>query len=126
MHGLSPRGLFLIDALGALTSAILLGLILPYFKEFIGMPKHILWVLAIVALLFFFCSISCYLKLPVNLKYYMRGIAIANFLYCILTTSLLIFFWLEVTLLGRVYFIGELILIMGLVLLESRMSSKNF
>ena len=114
-----------MDAFGALISAIMLGLVLPYFQELIGFPKHLLLVLGAVAFLFFSYSISCYLKFPVNWKYFIRGIALANFLYGVLTICLLISFWLEVTLLGRVYFIVELVLILSLVFLEFRMGSKT-
>ncbi|WP_370086409.1 hypothetical protein [Ekhidna sp.] len=118
IENLTIRRLFLIDAIGAALSAILLGFVLVSYQELIGMPVYILRILAGIAVLFFIYSISCYLINAVDLKVRLRTIAIANFLYCIATLILMVVYFDELTLLGVSYFLLEIVIITGLGRLE--------
>jgi len=121
-----PKIIFLIDGFGAMLTAFLLFAILKTIQEFFGMPANILLILSLMALLFAIYSFSCYFFLKRNWKPFLFGISIANFLYCCLTLSLVYFFFAELTGLGITYFLVEVMVVMGLVLVEWRLiKSKN-
>ena len=119
----SSNKLFLIDGLGALLSAIMLGVVLPRFEAMIGMPPKILYVLAFLACLFAIYSLSCFFRNMENWKPYLKFIAIVNLLYCCLTLGCIIFLHQEVTVLGMIYFIVEIIIIVILAIIELRTAS---
>lgn len=115
---LHPKRLFLIDFIGALISAASLGLLLASLESVFGVPATTLYVLAAIALGFFAYSFTSYLRLKRNWSPYLRGIATLNLLYCGLTAVLVFFVHTDVTLLGALYFIGEILLVAPLALLE--------
>ncbi|MGM0579490.1 MAG: hypothetical protein ACQETL_02345 [Bacteroidota bacterium] len=114
----SHRKIFLIDGVGALLTTLIIGIVFTNFQEYIGMPREILISLAIIALGFFIYSLSCFLILKKNWKPFLKVIVIANLVYCIITTVLIILFFHQLTLLGLLYFIGEIIVIGVLVYFE--------
>jgi hypothetical protein len=113
-----PTKIFLIDSIGAFLTAILIGLVLTHFQEYIGMPFEILFAMAGIALVFCIYSLSCYLFLNKNWKAFLGAIAIANSLYCVLTTILIIKYFDQLTAFGILYFIGEIVLVLVLVYFE--------
>lgn len=50
----------LIDGIGATLSAFSLGVVLPALEPYVGMPRRVLFVLALVALVYAACSIGSY------------------------------------------------------------------
>ncbi|WP_157370214.1 hypothetical protein [Aquiflexum balticum] len=113
-----PKIIFLVDGLGALlTTLLLLGILIP-LQEFFGMPKNILIILSLIALAFAVYSFCCYFFLERNWKPFLFGISIANFFYCCLTLSLVYCCFAELTGLGVTYFLLELMVVMGLVMME--------
>ena len=115
---ISPKRIFLIDGIGAFVSAIMLGIVLIRYNDFIGMPKNVLYILAGLAGIFALYSFTNYFQLRRNWKQYLKGIAIANFLYCCLTLGCVLYYWRLLTGLGLLYFILEMIVISLLVVLE--------
>lgn len=87
-----PKRLFVMDATGALISAVLLGIVLPYFEVYIGMPLLILYVLAGVALALSLYSLGCFLRSSNRWKRYLKGIAVANLIYCAFTAGTVVYF----------------------------------
>ncbi|WP_424961380.1 hypothetical protein [Ekhidna sp.] len=126
IENLSIRKIFLIDSIGALLSAILLGLVLVHYHSLIGMPAHVLRVLAGVALLFMIYSFSCYYVNPVNAKARLRTIAIANLRYCVTTLILMGVYFDELTLLGLTYFMLEILVITFLARFEFKSTYHQF
>ncbi|MEM6771982.1 MAG: hypothetical protein AAF597_15495 [Bacteroidota bacterium] len=114
-----PRNLFLLDATGALLSALLLGVVLPLLHEAIGIPLNTLYWLAALALVFAVYSFTCYYRAPENWRPYLRFIACVNLLYCCLTAGL-VFLHEENTVFGVLYFVGEIIVVVILALFELR------
>ena len=114
----NPRQLFLIDSLGALVTACLTGLVLTRFEAVFGIPLMVLYKLAIVALIYAVYSISCYCFIKTNWKPFLTAIAIANSIYIFITIGLVFFFYPKVSVLGLIYFLGELTIIAGLVFIE--------
>lgn len=119
-----PRQLFLIDGLGAALSAILLGIVLPSFASVFGVPPNILYGLGLVAALFAIYSLSCHLWFPDKWRPFLKGIAIANFLYCLITMGLIGYLYPQITWLGIGYFVGEVMIIGFLVAWEWRSVNK--
>jgi hypothetical protein len=119
----NPKILFLIDAIGALTSAVLLFFVLRHFNEIIGLPQSTLSVLSAFAAVFFLYSATCAIWLKAHFFPFLYLIATANLLYVVLTLSLLGLYWSEVTHLGLIYFFGEIALISGLAFLEITVAS---
>jgi len=114
----NPQKLFLIDSIGALTTATLLFVVLRNFNEYFGMPEKILTYLSVIAVCFFIYSTACFFVIKANWTPLIKGISIANLLYCILTISLLVFYHQQLTTLGIAYFLGEIAIICGLVYIE--------
>jgi hypothetical protein len=82
---LAPKRLFLMDGLGGMISALLLGVVLARFETTFGMPRKVLYLLSCLACVYAAYSFLNYWRMKENWKPYMQGIAIANSLYCCLT-----------------------------------------
>ncbi|MTI30429.1 hypothetical protein [Xanthovirga aplysinae] len=116
----SPKILFLVDSLGVFLTALMLGLILTTFENVFGMSKRILYILSLIAFSYSIYSFACYLKIKTNWSPFLKGIAFANLLYCLLPIGLVIYMWSELTKIGLTYFFLEAITIFGLVVVELR------
>jgi hypothetical protein len=114
---------FLADGLGALLSAGLLGLVLPWLQSYIGMPVPVLQGLALLASLFAAYSLSCFVFADHSKPLWLRLIATANTAYCGLTLALALHYRDKVTLLGWAYFLGESAIVLSLVAMERRLPS---
>lgn len=125
INSLKPKSLFLIDFIGALVSAIFLGLVLPRFQSYLGIPLSTLYILAVIPIFFFIYSLFGYFKISDKWKPYLKGIAIANTLYCCLTFCLLIYHKNEVTWLAIIYFITEIIIVLSLSFVEYKRANSK-
>ena len=123
LNKINPRTLFLVDGVGALVSAVMLGVVLVQLEPLIGMPRRVLYVLALIPCFFMVYSFLCFLKPPQNWKFFMRMIAIANLSYCALTLGLVIYLFPQLTVLGFTYFILEIIVVVTLVIIELKTAS---
>lgn len=113
-----PSTLFLIDGLGALITAFSLFIVLQYFNKYFGVPSLILTYLSVIAACLCIFSTTCFFFLKGNWARFIRGISIANLLYCILTMGLLIVHYPQLTILGTTYFLVEIVVVCGLVYIE--------
>lgn len=121
----NPKLVFLIDCLGALLSAFLLGVALPSFQPIFGMPNKVLYGLAALAVLFAIYSFWNYRWFKESWRPYLRGIAIVNLLYCCLTAALVIYFRQELTKWGLLYFLQEMVVIIVVVMLEFKTIARK-
>ena len=121
---IQPRNLLLLDGIGAMASAIMLGGVLIYFQEQIGMPKHILYALALAATCFAAFSLTNYYRKSSNAKSALKMIGIINILYCIVSLALVIQYYPLLTLLGVGYFILEKMVVLLLALMEIKASQN--
>ena len=112
------RKLFQIDGLGAVMSAVLLGIVLVNLESIFGIPKSALYILAALPCIFAIYDIYCYYRIEQNLELYLKAIAVANLLYCILSIGLAIYHRVSITILGWAYIIAEVIIICVLSYLE--------
>lgn len=122
---LNPRKLFLVDSAGGLLTAFLTGVILVIFRDLFGMPKWVLIILSLTALLFAVYSLSCYFFSGRHWRICLQIIAIANLLYCCATAGLVIFFYSSLSIFGVLYFVGEILLIGIIVSIEWRAASRR-
>jgi hypothetical protein len=119
----NPKQIFLIDALGALMTCTLLLVIQTKLNSYFGMPPKTLFILAIIAFIFFAYSISCFfLFTSINWKRFLKIIATANVIYCGLTFVLLISNFSITTPIDWIYFLGEISLVSSLVAVEIRLA----
>jgi len=121
---LNPKKLFLIDSLGGLLSAFLLGAVLASFETTFGMPQKVLYFLSFIACVYAIYSFLSYWQIKENWRLYMRIIVIANMIYCLLTIGLVIYYYQELTKLGVIYFLLEIVVIISLVIIELKTVSK--
>jgi CHASE2 domain-containing sensor protein len=121
---LAPKQLFLIDGLGAMLSALLLGVVLARFETTFGMPLKALYFLSCLACVYAVYSFLSYWRIRENWRPYMQAIAIANLFYCCLTMGLVIYHRQELTKLGLLYFLLEVVVIIGLIIMELKTVSE--
>lgn len=111
--------IFLIDGLGALVSAALLGVALPALQT--GVPRSTLLAFAIGACVFAIYSLTCFL---LNKRgTWLKAIAVANLLYCGATGVAVWFYFSQMTSLGRAYFLMEIAVIVPLAVFELKQAS---
>ena len=114
-----PKIIFLIDGLGASSTAILLITVLQTYNEYFGMPQKILIMLSIIAAVLAIYSIFCFAFLArQNIQKFLKPIIISNLIYCFLTVGLVLYYYNELTILGITYFSAEILIISGLVYIE--------
>lgn len=119
------KKLFLIDTLGAFISMILLGLVVGGDEPFFGMPTETCYFLAFLAGIFMVYSLLSYAFVKALWKKFLRGIAIINLSYCVLTVILLVIHSESLSVWGWGYFVGEIIIVTGLALFEFRISKEK-
>lgn len=117
-----PRQLFFIDGLGACVSAFVLSMVLANFVPVFGMPLSVLTVLALIPGFFAFYSFGCYFFLNDNWHPFLKGIAVANLLYCCLTIGLVVHHFGKLTVYGVGYFVIEILVVFSLIFLELKTS----
>jgi hypothetical protein len=113
-----PRNVFLLDGLGALLSALLLVFLIAPLENIFGMPPTIAYNLSLPAFGFMVYSLGCYFLNPTAWKSFMRLIALANFLYCCLTFTLVVIDFSLLTKLGVAYFLGEIGIVFAVIGIE--------
>lgn len=113
-----PRKLFLIDGLGAILSAFLLGVVLVEFEEYFGIPRPTLYILALLPCLFAGYDFFCYQKKNENVDSFLKGISFLNIGYCLLSIVLASYHYERVTYLGWGYILIEVLIVMTLAMIE--------
>ncbi len=120
----NPKIVALLDGLGAALTAFSLGVIMVLFNDLFGMPKPALYLLASIAAILAIYSLGNYFLLRKNWGTYLKTIITANLAYCCISIIAVIYFLSKLTTLGLVYFILEVIIIVGVVVLERKTLSK--
>ena len=115
---LNTRRIFLFDGCGAVLSALQLGLILPFFAEFFGIPEYVLFCLTSIAITFAIYSLSCFFISIKNIRPFLAIIIAGNIMYCLVTTIILCFLYNSLTTFGVLYFVFEQLIIATVVAIE--------
>lgn len=121
----TPRTLFIVDGVGALVTALLVGVVLPTLREHIGMPRPVLRALALTAAVFAAYSLTCAATGPTRWPRYLRTIAVANAMYCVVTAGCLFYFRARLAVGDWIYFVGEIVVVGTLVALELRTAAAT-
>ncbi|WP_435263548.1 hypothetical protein [Tenacibaculum sp. nBUS_03] len=111
-----PKRIFLIDAFGALLTAILLFGILAQLEQYFGMPQKIVYLLSGIAFCLFIYSMCCNKFIKSNWSTFLRILIISNIIYSLISLGMVIKYYEKITELGCIYFILELIII-GLIII---------
>ncbi len=115
-----PKFLFLIDALGALLTVLILFFILRPNHNLVGIPQHIISYLAGIALLYFVYSLCCFCLLRLRKRKFLTVIGAANLFYCFVTVGIMVLYRNSITVLGVAYFSIEILIIIALAFFELR------
>lgn len=110
------RKIFLIDGMGAITSAVFLGLVLPMLKT--GLHDDVLRNLSLAAVVFAIYSFGCHLSNKSRSKGALKIILFANISYAVVSIAVFLNFYQEISLLGKIYFIIEIFLLFIIVWVE--------
>jgi hypothetical protein len=119
---MARQKIFLLDAIGAVSSVLFLS-ILYFFHEFFGMPQNVLRDFIFIALALASFSFTVYFAGPVNWQPYLMVIAFLNIGYCFYTIYGLVQYAHSVTLYGHLYFVGEVLVVLGLAAYELRLAA---
>jgi len=118
-----PRRAFAIDGVGALVSAVALGLVLPSFAVELGTTRPALYVLAALPVVFALYDLACVLLRAPRWRAALRVIAAANAAYAPISIAVLIGDGVGLSALGYAYFAGEITIVLALALLQLRTAS---
>jgi len=123
---IDPKSVFLLDGIGALLTALSLGVILPLVPEWIGLAPSVLRALGGVGAIYAAYSLSRYFVGETTRGLWLRALMVANLAYCVLTATLVGLHFGSLEVLGVVYFGGEILIILALVALELRVYRRAF
>jgi len=115
---ITPRTMFLVDGIGALISASIMGFIIAGYEPYFGMPKVAAYFLATIPVFFIVYSLYNYFRFPSNWKPYLRLIAIANLCYCFLSIAVVFYHFQTLTNYGLAYFVVEIVVVLIVVVVE--------
>jgi hypothetical protein len=113
-----PKKLFLLDGFGALLSAFLLGLVLVKFKSIFGIPLKTLYLLAFFPLLFVIYDFFCFTMVKKSFSPFLKVLAYANIMYCILSLTMVIYHFEKIKTLGWIYILLEILIVVLLAIIE--------
>jgi hypothetical protein len=123
-YNLTPRKLLLIDGIGALVSALLLGVLLVRYHLHIGLPVSTLYLLAGIALLIAFFSLSNYFFNTKATGLVIAYIGFLNIGYCIFTLIVINQPMGRLSIVGWIYFLIEISIIIMLAILEIKAAKR--
>jgi putative flippase GtrA len=120
----SPKNLFLIDGLGAILSAFLLGVILVKFERIFGIPSTTLYFLATLPIFFAIYDLYCYRRKNDKLDLFLKVIAIINLLYCCLSIGFAFYHFGTITRFGWSYLLIEILFLVVLAVVEFKVAKR--
>jgi hypothetical protein len=121
-----PKKIFLIDGAGALLTALTLIFAPVLLPGIFGLPQANTLLLGSIAVCFAVYSLYNYVRFnPTRWKLLLRIIALANLAYCLLSLVMILYFYKQVTVIGWIYFTGEITIIIALFLWEMKILNRN-
>ena len=119
-----PKKLILLDAIGALLSAFLLGVVLVRWQHLVGISVPTLYLLAAIPVLFILYDLFYFAKKDHNLSRPLKTLAIMNAGYCILSICTACYEHTKITPLGWAYLSIEILLVLSIALVEYKVSRQ--
>lgn len=123
---IKPRVLFLVDAIGALTTFTSLCLISWILNSYLNVPFKELHFMIFYVLCLFIFSTFCSLFIKRYFSLFIKIIAYFNITYCFLTLLILFNHYSQISLVGFIYFSIEIFVISLLVYIELNVSKKLY
>jgi len=120
----NPKKLFLIDGLGAILSAFLLGVVLVKYESVFGIPLTTLYFLAAIPVLFAMHDLCCSKKNNDQIGKLLKRVAILNFLYCCISIVLAFYHFKTITIFGWTYILVEILIVLILAIIEYKVASR--
>jgi len=119
---LELKKVFQLDLVGAVLSAIILGLILPLWQPCFGIPLAVLRLLAFCAIFLSVFDLACIflLKKESRIQYAVSTIIGLNVMYLLLSIIVIIMHWDLITLWGHGYLFLEIVVLIGLIYFERK------
>jgi hypothetical protein len=117
-----PEKLLLLDGIGAVVSALCLGILLVHYEVIFGIPVPTLYFLALWPILFFAYDMVCIFKKKSSKTDCLKGIALLNFSYAVLSAVLTLYHFEIITIFGLLYLVGEIILVLILAFFEYKIA----
>lgn len=120
-----PKKIFLIDGAGALLTAFTLVFTPVLLPGIFGLPKAQTLLLGSIAVCFAVYSMYNYVRFnPTRWKLLLRIIALANLVYCLLSLAVILYFYKQISVIGWIYFTGEIAIIISLFLWEMNILNR--
>ncbi|HMP29002.1 MAG TPA: hypothetical protein PKD85_05355 [Saprospiraceae bacterium] len=116
------NNIFLLDAIGATVSAVLIYLLFILFQSNFGLPIAVAKFLVVFPIVIAILSYICHFVSIKNLEKSLKITAYFNLLYCFLTITIVVMYYNELTILGILYFIAEKTIVIPLALFELKLS----
>jgi len=124
MLNLNQENFFLIDGLGAILSAFLLGVVLVKFEIFFGIPSSALYILATLPMFFAIYDFYSYRQKDDKLGRFLKGIAIINLLYCCLSIWFAFYHFQTITYFGWAYLLIEILIVVIIAIIEFKIAHR--
>lgn len=102
----------------------MLGVVLVKYEKYFGLPIHTLYFLALIPILFILYDMYAFYRDENRTSLLMKGIAVMNTMYCILSIGFAIFHSSLLTNLGWTYVIGEVLIILMVAFFEWKTASN--
>lgn len=110
--------IFLLDAVGAFLSIVLLLFLIIPNEIFFGLSEPVAINLAIPISVLLLFSTSCFFLKPQNWKLFMKFVVLGNIAYCLFTSVIILLNFKELTIFGASYLFIEILVIFFIVLTE--------
>ncbi len=114
--------ILLLDCAGAILTFCLLVFVLPRFQSELGMPVRVLYFMALFPCLFVAYDLFSYFLFRSRWRQCLTGIAYANFMYCVVSAGMLVNHREQLTGLGWLYFVLEILVIGGIAKVELKVA----
>lgn len=123
LKNLNEKNIFLLDAIGAMLSAVFTGVILPNYSDLIGLRKELLYGLAFLPVVYAIYSFSCFQFVKTIKPMMIIYIISANLLYCAISLSLILF-CKDLTSIGNYLLLLEIFVVIVVVKIELNVLKK--
>ena len=120
----TERTMFICDGIGALLSALMLGIVLPEFQSLVGLPTSILHLLAGLASLYAVYDFCCLRWVDHRNPRWLSGVIVANLSHLVLTLRYLWVYRSDIQIFGVAYFVGELLVILVIVIYQVKIVKR--
>lgn len=122
---LNKKSIFLFDGIGAATSFLSTGFVLPIFSRELGLTPQTLFFLAMFPFMYMLYSLYCFIFVREIKSWMLMAIVIANFLYCFVSGAIF-HFDIDITLWGKLLLLIEIAIVAIVIHIELKIYKQSF